>query len=129
MSARQEIAGLLEQWLELTQAEAAAIRSETWPSLKEIQAAKTSLQKRLSEAREKWASESPGEAFACACKHPFFAEIARLLSLETRNAELLAARLRRACAKRESMNEAARNLRNVRQSYVVKPAGVWNRSR
>jgi hypothetical protein len=126
MSARQAIADLLEKWLQLTQAEAAAIQSETWPSLREIQAAKACLQKRLTQAREKWEAENPGKVLAGPGKHPFCAELGRLLSLETRNGELLASKLRRAHAERESLNEAARNLRNVRQSYALKPEGVWN---
>jgi hypothetical protein len=126
MSARQEIADLLEQWLQLTQAEAGAIQSETWPSLQEIQAAKMCLQKRLTQAREKWEAENPGRVLAAAGKHPFYAEMGRLVSLETRNGELLAAKLRRVHAERESLNEAARNLRNVHQSYVLKQEGVWN---
>jgi hypothetical protein len=126
MAARQEMADLLDQWLQLTHAEAGAIQSAKWPSLKEIQAAKISLQKRLTQTREKWESENSGETLAGLVKHPFRAEIGRLLSLETRNADLLAAKLRKAHAQRESLNEAARNLRNVHQSYVAKSAGLLN---
>lgn len=126
MSARQEVADLLDQWLQLTQAEAGAIQSATWPSLREIQAAKVCLQKRLTRATEKWEAENPGKVLAGPGKHLFRAQIGRLLSLETRNGALLATKLRRAHAQRESLNEAARNLRNVHQSYVLKPAGVWN---
>ncbi len=126
MSARQQIADLLDQWLQLTQAEAGAIQSATWPSLRDIHADKATLQKRLTEAREKWETENSGKALGGPGKHPFYARIGKLLSLETRNAELLAAKLRHAHAQRESLNEAARNLRNVRQSYALKPAGVWN---
>lgn len=126
MSARQEMATLLEQWLQLTQAEAGAIESATWPSLREFQAAKACLQRRLTQAREKWEAENPGKVLARPGKHPFHTEIGRLLSLETRNGELLAAELRRVHAQRESLNEAVRNLRNVHQSYVLKPEGVLN---
>ncbi|HUD49550.1 MAG TPA: hypothetical protein VMR33_22175 [Candidatus Baltobacteraceae bacterium] len=126
MGARQEIANLLEHWLQLSQAEAGAIRSASWPSLREIQAAKAGLQKHLSQARQKWESENPGEVLAGPGKHPFYAELRKLLSLETRNGELLAAQLRRARARRESLNEALRNLRNLHQSYVSKPRGVLN---
>jgi hypothetical protein len=126
MSAQQEMASILEQWRQLTQAEAGAIQSAAWPSLREIQAAKVSLQKHLTQAGEKWEAEKPGNVLAVPRKHPFYAKLVRLLSLETRNAELLAAQLRRAHAHRESLNEAVRKLQNVHQSYVSKPEGVWN---
>jgi len=126
MAARQEMADLLDQWLQLTHAEAGAIQSATWPSLKDIQAAKVTLQKRFNQTREKWESENSGKTSQDTVNNPFRAEIGRLLSLETRNAGLLAAKLRRAHAQRESLNEAARNLRNVHQTYVSKSAGLLN---
>lgn len=126
MSAREEMAKILEQWLQLTRAEGGAIESAAWPCLKEIQAAKSSLQNQLSRAKEKWEAENPGAMFSGPDKHPFRAELGRLLSLETRNEELLAAQLRRAHAAKESLNEAVRNLRNVQQTYVLKRAGILN---
>ena len=126
MSARQETARLLEHWLELTQAEANAIQTAAWTVLKEIQAAKAILQRRLSQATEKWEAEHPGAASAGPGKHPFRAELRRLISLETRNGELLAAQLRRAHTERESLNEAVRNLRKVQQSYSARPQGALN---
>ena len=126
MSARQEIAKVLEQWLQLSKAEAGAIQSAAWASLKEIQAAKAGLQKQFARAKEKWEAENPGEAFSGPDKHPFRAELGRLASLATRNGELLAAQLRRAEAKRESLKEAFRNLRKVQQSYSAKAHGALN---
>jgi hypothetical protein len=126
MAARQEMAELLDQWLQLTRAETGAIENGTWPSLRGTQAAKVSLQKRLSEAREKWRVENPGKLVTGPVKHPFYAVIGRLLSLETRNAALLAGKLRQAHARRESLKEAAGNLRKVQQSYVLKSAGLLN---
>ena len=126
MSAQQEITRILEQWHQLTQAEASAIQSAAWASLKGIQAAKTDLQNQLSRAEEKWEVENPGNAFSTPGKHPFRAELGRLVSMATRNGELLVAQLRRAEAKRESLNEAFRNLRNVQRSYNLRPQGAWN---
>jgi hypothetical protein len=126
LSASQEIAGLLDQWHRLTQEEAGAIQYATWPSLRKIQSAKAALQTRLTHAREKWASENPGQTLTAAGSNAFRMVIARLLSLEARNAELLAAKLRGAEARRESLNEAVRNLRNVHQKYSLKPAGALN---
>jgi hypothetical protein len=118
MSARQEMAELLEHWRKLTLAEAGAIQSAAWPALREIQAAKAILQKRVAQVGEKTPA-GPG-------RHPFHTELLRLISLETRNSELLAAQLRRAGTERETLNEAARKLRQVHRSYASKPEGVWN---
>ena len=47
--------------------------------------------------------------------------------MEARNAELLAARLRKTPGfEKKSLDDAARNLRNIRQTYALKPAGMWN---
>jgi hypothetical protein len=127
MTAQQEMAGLLEQWLQLTRAEAGAIQYATWPDLRNIQAAKASLQKLLTDAKERWNRENPGRASAPPDEHPLYTVVCRLLSMETRNAEALAAKLRQANARKESLDEAARNLRNVRQSYASKPEGILNR--
>lgn len=126
MSAQQETAKILEQWLQLSQAEAHAIQSAAWASLKEIQTAKTRLQEELARARKKWEAENPANALSAPGKHPFHAELGRLISMATRNSELLAAQVRRAHAKRESLNEAIRNLRKVQRHYVFKPKAVLN---
>jgi hypothetical protein len=126
MNAQQETAKILEQWLQLSQAEAGAIQRAAWADLKEIQAAKTHLQKDLAQARKKWEAENAGNTLSNSGKHPFHAELGRLISLATRNGELLAAQLRRAHAKRDSLNEAIRNLRKVQRSYSAKARGVLN---
>ncbi len=126
MNSQQETAKILEQWFHLSQAEAGAIQRADWPALREIQAAKALLQTRLASAREKWAAENPAPTSPAQGKHPFHAELGRLISLATRNGELLVAQLRRARAERESLNEAVRNLRKVHRHYVLKPKEVLN---
>ncbi len=121
MSARKDTARLLDQWRELTQAEGAAIQSATWPAVKEIQARKTELQKSLAEAEQNWAAENPVDAAGVPPAKPFRTEVGRLISLEARNAELLAAQLRRARARQEDLEQAYRNLRRIQRSYVRKP--------
>jgi hypothetical protein len=69
----------------------------------------------------KWVAENPPVAGNLAPK-PFRAEIGRLISLEARNAELLAAQMRRARAQQETVDNAWRNLRKIQRSYVRKPA-------
>jgi hypothetical protein len=125
MTAQQEMAGLFERWLKLTQAEAGAIENAAWSALGEIQAAKDSLQKLLSDVKLKWNSENPRRASSPPEENPFYPVICRLLSMETRNAELLASKINEARATKKSLDDAVRNLQNIRQSYAVKPAGLW----
>jgi hypothetical protein len=113
MSARQDLAVLLEQWFQFTQAEGAAIESAAWAEVREIQARKAALQKALAEVELRLGRENSGAA-----RNTFRATVGRLISLEARNAELLAAQLRRARAQQESLNEAERNLHKIQRSYV-----------
>jgi hypothetical protein len=122
MSARQEMARLLDQWLQLTQAEAGAIQSASWAALRNIQSAKSLLQKDVARAGEKWQVENPGKPLPCGNQHPFRAELSRLLSMATRNGELLVAQLRRARARQESLDNAARNLRKIQRAYSSRSA-------
>ncbi len=121
MSARQDISKLLDQWLQLTQAEGGAIQAASWTKVKKIQADKARVQKSLAEAQGEWARQNPGAPPAA---NPFRADLARLISMETRNAELLAAQIRRAEAERISLDHAYRNLRRIQKSYIRKPQPV-----
>ena len=113
MSARQDMAVLLEQWLQFTEAEGVAIESAAWSRVREIQSRKAALKKSLAEVELRWLREN-----SSAVPKPFRAEVGRLISLETRNADLLAAQLRRAQAEQESLNDATRNLHKIQRSYV-----------
>lgn len=124
MSARQDINQLLGHWRRLTDAEAGAIQSAAWAALREIQSSKSALQSTISAALEKWSAEHDGVP-ANTDKHPFRAEVGRLLSLETRNAELLAAQIRRAKAEKQTLADTLRNLRRLSRSYGEKPAKAW----
>jgi DNA repair exonuclease SbcCD ATPase subunit len=127
MSARQEIAHLLEQWLQLTEAEGAAIQGAVWPALKRIQSHKAGLQKALTEAARKWAEEDSANGSPNAALQPFRTEVGRILSLLTRNGEALAAQLRRAEAEQETLDQAKRNLSKIEGSYVrSSPQTAWH---
>ena len=123
MSARQDITDLLEQWRRLTEAEGEAIRTGAWLSVKELQAAKAELQRDMNSAMEKWKRENPGAAPA---KHPFRREVDRLISLEMRNSELLAAQHERVQRERASSDRALLTLRRVQRSYAQKPETGWD---
>jgi|SRR5579872_5406321 len=122
MGTRQNMTKLLGRWFELTCAEAGAIQSAAWPALKEIQADKLRLQESITQDREKWMVENPRGAAG----GPFRAEVDKLLSLEARNAELLAGQLRKVRSEKESLDRAFRNLRKIHRSYVRNPETVWH---
>ena len=111
------MARLLKQWLELSQAEGSAIEAASWSRVSELQAGKAALQKSIVETQEKWVRESPGE-FDDPATRPFRVEVGRLISLEARNAELLATQVRRAQTRQAMLNEVNRNVGKIRRSYV-----------
>jgi hypothetical protein len=114
MDLRQHIAAILKRWLEMTHAENQAIRAGDWPALRKTQEAKAILRETLGQVIEKWKSASPEEARS----RLFRDEVAKLLSLETRNSDLLAARKRQAEEKKVLLEQALYNLRRIRSSYA-----------
>jgi hypothetical protein len=122
MDHRQHIASILKQWLRMTYGESQAIRSSDWAGLRKIQAAKADLRLPLKEALNQWRSESPDDT----AEHPFGAEVAELLALETQNGDLLAARKHRALEKKRLLETALFNLRRVRGSYAKTDQLVLN---
>ena len=126
MSAQQQIAGLLDQWLQLTLAEEQAIEAAAWSELKRIQSAKAGLQPPLNEATAEWAAEHSDRPLAETPDHPFRAEVNRLITLEAGNGERLAARIKGARQEILSRETSCRNLRRVHGSYARKPEAVWN---
>ena len=125
MNARQDIEKYLGQWFELTQAEAGAIQSAEWTEVREIQAAKAALQKSLTAARERLMAEENSGLLATAADEPLRAEVGKLVSQESRNAELLAAQMRRARAEQEKRAESLRNLRRLQRSYGRRLDTAW----
>jgi uncharacterized protein involved in exopolysaccharide biosynthesis len=112
MSARTELAGILQQWLELTRAEGSAIQAALWPALRRIQARKGALRKSLTAAARACVAED------ASALRPFRAEVGRINSLLTRNAAVLAAQMARARARQESLDQAKQNLRRIQRSYA-----------
>jgi hypothetical protein len=120
MSARKDMEECFRQWLALTLAEATAIESSAWSRVSEIQAGKAELQKTILVTQDRWAKEVPHGADSPGA-NPFRVEIGRLISLESRNGELLAAQLRRARVRQETVDQAQRNLNKIRGSYAYRP--------
>jgi aryl-alcohol dehydrogenase-like predicted oxidoreductase len=111
MSAREELAGVLDKWLRLTRKEGAAIDSASWHDLRQIQAQKSLLKNSFAAAAQRCAAE--GVAL-----DPFRPAAARVLSLLTRNGEVLAAQMRQARLQEAALDENRRNLFRVQRSYV-----------
>jgi hypothetical protein len=125
MNARDRIAYFLGQWLQLTQLECQAIQKGDWMELTSIQTTKASLQPSLRTTLDLWKKENaiagrPDES------QPFYrAAVDHLLALETRNIELLIARKESLLERKRWIEQSARNLRMVRDSYARKPAIAW----
>ena len=117
MNAREEIAGILEEWLQLTQAEGAAIQAAAWSDLARIQARKATLQEGLTKARGH-AHAEPGAVRA---------KVARIISLVTRNGVALAEKLRLARERQRLLDQSNRNLHRIQRSYVRPPSpAAWH---
>jgi hypothetical protein len=115
MSARNEFSGILQQWLQLTREEGAAIQSGLWPDVRRIQARKVVLREAFTAAARKCARE---DVSGGRTQKPFRAEVGRIISLLTRNGEALAGQLRRVQARRKLLEQAKRNLRRIQRSYL-----------
>jgi hypothetical protein len=126
MSAFQDISKLLGQWLEFTEAETAAIQSSAWPSLREIQKAKSGLQSPITAALGELAKEGKSGAVSGRTEQPFRAEVNRLISLEARNSQLLSVKIGAAQNEKKSRDRAIRNLRQVRRSYAGNSEAGWH---
>jgi hypothetical protein len=127
MSARKELAGILEQWLDLTRAEGGAIQTAAWPTVRQIQARKAALRKSLTEAMRTCAEEDAAAGPGNPAPKPYRAEVGRILSLLTRNGAALTAQMSRARARQESLDQVKRNLRRIQRSYARhKPPTAWH---
>jgi hypothetical protein len=127
MSARKELAGILEQWLQLTRAEGAAIQAAVWPAVRRIQARRAALRESFTEAARRCAEENAAAKPGNPPPKPFRAEVGRIISLLTRNSVALRAQLSRARARQESLDQANRNLRGIQRSYVrPQPPTAWH---
>ena len=126
MNARQHIAGLLQQWREISQSEFKAIQGGDWSQLRVLQVTKDTLQQSLTEAREAWNAENPTDPLPPAGEHPFEAEVSSLVALETRNVQLLEARRQKLRDRQALLKQARGNIRRLRQSYAPQADAKWN---
>jgi hypothetical protein len=119
MNAR-ELEHLLGEWRQLTEAEGRAISSDNWTEVARQQQRKQDLKLRLLHARE--ASTDETHAGYEGRLRPI---IAQLISLETANAQLLAARRENAQREFAECDRAAVNLRGLNRAYGASTDGHW----
>ena len=125
MNARARLAELLDKWLQLTHREFQAIEGGVWKELAGVQALKNALQDPLRDALDDWKNENRTAGAATEDEAIFRSTVDRLLTLETRSAELLAARRQKALERKSLIEQAGRNLRMVRDSYARNPDTEW----
>jgi hypothetical protein len=118
MNTRGEIAELLGEWSRLTHGETEAIQSASWLELQKVQLAKTNLQLQITGAMRNGVAEQNVRQFR--------AEFEELLSLESRNKELLAAQMEKAKLAKAALQKASKNLRRVHHAYARKPEPAWH---
>jgi len=126
MTARQQISDLLQRWREISQSEFAAIQAGDWPQLRNLQAAKETIQQHLTEARDAWNAENPAQPLPAADENPFAQEVGSLLALETRKVQFLEARRQRLRDRQGMLRQARTNVRRVRSSYAGPPEPKWH---
>jgi len=124
MNARDELAGLYEQWRRWTEAEGEAIRNGAWSQVTQCQEAKLQLQPQIARAAEQVQREAaPSTKPDDLTELPFRDFVNELIELEHRNLELLASQRQRAGREKDSLDRASRNLRQVHRSYAPDRGG------
>jgi hypothetical protein len=109
MSADQELQDTCREWRRLARAEGEAIRTLNWPLATDCQLALQALQPRLTRCLQD------------AREDRFRAVLAELIEIETRNNALLNGVRQTAQSQLSQLNQAGRNLRHVKRSYLSHP--------
>lgn len=112
-----ELVELYRRWRELTADEGAAIASERWSRVTELQAQKSELQLAVEQASARVPAEVrlPAE---------FAAILRELVAMESENSRLLDQKLETARSEQASLDRSGHNLRRLRGSYgQVRTAG------
>jgi hypothetical protein len=127
MIAKKHLVAAYHSWEELTQAEGAAIQSDDWLRVSEYQHTKQGLQKQIIHLTEAAQVEC-----VAAGSDPKLLErdlrriINSLITLESRNSELLAGRRQIAQVEKAHLDQSVHNLRRVQKSYSPPADALWN---
>lgn len=127
MIAKKNLFEAYETWSQLTQAESAAIEASDWARVAECQSSKQVLQKQIISLTE----SAQAECIETGLNSTHFERDLRpiinsLISMETRNAELIAVKRQAADVEKLGLDQASNNLRRVQKSYSPPTAAVWN---
>ena len=127
MIAKKSLFDAYNSWEQLTQTEGAAIQSGDWARVAECQQAKQGLQKQIIHLTE----SAQAECIETGLDSKNFERdlrpiINKLISMESRNSELLAIRRQAADIEKLDLEQASNNLRRVQKSYSPATAAVWN---
>ena len=127
MIAKKSLFDAYNSWEQLTQAEGAAIQSGDWARVAECQQTKQSLQKQIIQLTE----SAQSECIEAGLDSKNFERdrrpiINNLISMESRNSELIAIRRHAADVEKLDLDQAAQNLRRVQKSYSPPASAVWN---
>lgn len=127
MVAKQYLIEAYQSWEQLTQTEGAAIAGDDWSRVHECQHNKQGLQKKIIHLTE----AAQAECIEAGHDTKVFERDMRriingLITLESRNAELLAQRHAVADVAKAELEQSANNLRRVQKSYAPPSAALWN---
>jgi len=127
MIAKKVLFAAYNSWEQLTQTEGVAIQSGDWARVAECQQAKQGLQKQIIHLTE----SAQAECIETGLDSKNFERdlrpiINNLISMESRNSELLAIRRQAADLEKLDLDQASNNLRRVQKSYSPATAAVWN---
>lgn len=127
MIAKKNLVEAYQSWEQLTQAEGAAIESDDWARVQQCQQTKKGLQKQIIQLTE----AAQAECIEAGLDQKSLERDVRriingLITLESRNSELLAGRRVVAEVAKADLDQAAHNLRRVQKSYAPPSAALWN---
>ena len=125
-SVKKELHRLHSRWQCLTQEESAAIAASNWDLAIQHQTSKKRLQEETAGAKQHLQEvvERCGVDWA-QLRSEFLPTVEELISMESRNRELLAAQLRQARARLRETNHSASNLQQLRHAYAHGANSVW----
>ena len=115
-----------EQWHTLTLAEGDAIASGQWHQVEQLQETKRQLRHFIEGATRELRAECVTHgANAQEIEDEFRPLLQKLIALESRNGQALAAQYRQAREQAEGLEAASHKLRQLKHAYAPQPEALW----
>jgi len=115
-----------DQWRELTEAEGRAIATGDWHQVSELQRTKRQLRSQITDTTRELRQENDRLGLpAVNVGAEFHPVIRMLLDLEKANAQVLAARKTEALQKKNRLDRALQNIRQVHRAYIHEDGSLW----